>query len=461
MTTQAELLEQVKAKAKYAWYCPNPECDGAPHDVYLNPHARPNQRPPSDPGWWGWFLRSGRGYGKSRSGSEFIKHRLMTIPGHRAAIVAPDFGVGRDVCIEGRSGLHGPTPGDGVLPANKIKTWNRSTGELVLTNGSMAKIFGTDKRKDAEKLRGFEFGSAWFEEIGTQVYGDVAWDMLEFGLRDKRSDPKVVITSTPRPTPLIKKLCHDQDIIVVTGSTYENLGNLSDKFVERIKRKYEGTTLGRQELHGEILDGSDGALWNYEMFERVAEAPLDLVKVVVAVDPAGTAHATSDSTGIIVVGLGTDQRAYVLADKSGRYSPEQWRRVVVQAYVDFEADAVVAETNFGADMVAANLRTSDIGFKPVFRAVNASRGKMIRATPVVGLYEQGRGVHVGMFEELEDQLCTWVPPGQFDPEGEPIPESKWSPDRLDALTWAISDLLLKPKRTRSRMRFPVPKKNLS
>jgi phage terminase large subunit-like protein len=377
---------------------------------------------------------------------------MLTIPGHRVAIIVPDFGVGRDVCIEGRSGLHGPTAGDGVLPADRIKTWNRSLGELVLDNGSIAKIFGCDKRKDAEKLRGFEFSTAWFEEIGSSAYGDVAWDMLEFGLR--ADDPKVVITSTPRPTPLIKRLCADPDIQVVTGSTYDNIDNLSPKFAARIRRRYEGTTLGRQELYGEILDGSDGALWNYDIIARVAEAP-HLVTVVVAVDPAGTAHATSDLTGILVLGLGEDGKIYVLADKSGRYSPEQWRRVVVQAYEDYNADAVVAEVNFGADMVAANLRTSDIGIRPVFVPVRASRGKAIRATPVVGLYEQGRGKHVGTFPELEVELTTWVPPGQFDADGEPIPESKWSPNRLDALVWGCTHLALKPRRARSRMRFPL------
>lgn len=451
MPTQAELLQQLKELSRYAWYCPDPLCSGEPHDAYLNRHARPNQRPPQGD-WWGWFLRAGRGYGKSRSGSEFVKNRMLTIPGHRVAIIVPDFGVGRDVCIEGRSGLHGPTAGDGVLPANRIKTWNRSLGELVLDNGSIAKIFGCDKRKDAEKLRGFEFSSAWFEEIGSSTYGDVAWDMLEFGLR--ADDPKVVITSTPRPTPLIKRLCADPDIQVVTGSTYDNIDNLSPKFAARIRRRYEGTTLGRQELYGEILDGSDGALWSYDIIGRATEAP-HLVTVVVAVDPAGTAHATSDLTGIIVLGLGDDGKIYVLADKSGRYSPEQWRQVVVQAYEDFNADAVVAEVNFGADMVAANLRTSDLGVRPVFVPVRASRGKAIRATPVVGLYEQSRVKHVGTYPEMEVELTTWVPPGQFDADGEPIPESKWSPNRLDALVWGCTHLALKPRRARSRMRFPL------
>lgn len=449
MASKLDTLARLKELSKYAWYCGRAGCDGSPHDAFLFPHARGTQVPPEGD-WWGWFLRAGRGFGKSRSGAEFVKKRLLEQPGHRVAIVAPDFGVGRDVCIEGRAGLHGPLPGEGIIPASKIKNWNRSIGELTLVNGSIAKIFGTDKRKDAEKLRGFEFGTAWFEEIGTQVYGDVAWDMLEFGLRDRRSSPKVVITSTPRPTPLVKKLCSDPDIVVRTGSTYENKANLSAKFVERIERKYEGTTLGRQELHGEILDGSDGALWSFEIIRRVLEVPCALARVVIGVDPAGSTKKTSDETGIVAAGLGEDGKIYVLADKSGRYSPEEWRRVVVDLYESLSADLVVAEKNFGGDLVASNLRA---GERVPVKMVNAARGKAVRAEPVVRLYEQDRVCHAGIFAELETELTEWVPPGRFDDEGEEIPESKWSPNHLDALVWAVTALALKPKRTRAKTRF--------
>lgn len=442
-------LRRVKALKPYQWDCHVPGCDGKPHpgDVITAmpvPHARAAQLPP--PGdWWAWLLMTGRGFGKTRSGAEYVKHRMMSEPGHRVACIVPTFAVGRDVCVEGESGLIGGPGADGLFPPGSFDPgkWNRSLGELTLRNGSMLKIFGTDKRKDAEGLRGYQCHTAWFEELGTQVYGDVAWDMLTFALR-LGDDPRVVITTTPRPTKLIRKLVKDDGIVITRGSTYDNAANLAPAMLARIKAKYENTTLGAQELHGELLDGAKGALWTYDLIKRDLDYPR-LVKIVVAVDPAGTAHRTSDLTGIVVVGLDEIGRCWVLADKSGRYSPEEWRGVVVQAYDDWEADFVVAEQNFGADMVASTLRSIPDRRVP-FELVHASRGKDIRATPVVALYESARVLHVGTFADLEQQMCTWVPPGRFDEDGDPIQPSDESPDRMDALVWGITKLVLEPKR---------------
>lgn len=447
-------LRRVQALKPYQWDCHVPGCDGRPHKgtvltAMTRPHARAAQLPPAGD-WYAWFMMTGRGFGKTRSGAEWVKHRMMSERGHRVACIVPKFGVGRDICVEGESGLIGGGAELGLFPPDTVKTWNRSIGELELHNGSLLKIFGTDKQKDAEALRGFQCHTAWFEELGTQVYGSVAWDMLEFALR-LGTDPRVVITSTPRPTPLIRRLVKDDDGVVVTGgSTYDNADNLAPVMLERIKKRHEGTSLGAQELFGELLDGAKGALWTHDLIREDHDVPR-LVRIVVAIDPAGTAKRTSDLTGIVVAGLDEIGRVWILADRSGRYSPEEWRRVAVEAFDDFQADAVVAETNFGADMVASTLRGGDRRLP--FVELHASRGKEIRATPVLGLYEQLRVVHAGTFGDLVAQMTTWVPPGRFDEEGDPIEPSKESPDRMDAMVWAVTELAIKPQRRKRRAVF--------
>lgn len=225
---------------------------------------------------------------------------------------------------------------------------------------------------------------------------------------------------------------------------------------DRIKRRHEGTTLGKQELWGELLDDAVGALWNSEMFLR-PDDPTDLpdfVHIVIGVDPAGSAHKTSDLTGIIAVGLDAAGRLWVLADKSGRYSPEQWRREVYELFDTLGADLVVGEKNFGGDMVASTLRAVPMGERVLpFELVTASRGKVIRARPVADLYEQRRVLHVGILADLEVDLTSWIPPGQFDTEGTPIEPSNWSPDRMDALVWAATKLGVRPRKSRTTSVF--------
>jgi phage terminase large subunit-like protein len=452
------LLKRVAALKPYQWDCQVPGCDGRPHagsivTAVQHPHARATQLPPAGD-WYAWFMMSGRGFGKTRSGAEYVKARMMSEPNHRVACIVPDFGDGRDLCVEGESGLIPQGSMEASrFPPGVLKTWNRSLGELVLHNGSRLKIFGTNTRKDAEGLRGFQCHTAWFEELGTQQFGAVAWAMLQFALR-LGNDPRVVITGTPRPTPLIRELVKDDGVIVTGGTTYDNAANLAPVMLARLKSRYEGTNLGNQELHGLLLDGAKGALWNYGLFRRDFHPP-NLVRIVVAVDPAGTAKRTSDLTGIVVAGLDTIGQIWVLADKSGRYSPEEWRAVVRTAYVDFNAELVVAEKNFGADMVRSTIRGGPGGEDMRFKAVTASVGKEIRATPVLGLYEQQRVVHVGTFADMEQQMCEWVPPGRFDEEGDPIPPSPDSPDRMDALVWACFELagLSTARKPRTTMHF--------
>lgn len=430
-----EALRRATELKPFQWACGVPGCDGLPHRGNLlsampHRHARAQQIAPRGD-WYAWLLMAGRGMGKTRSGAEWAKGRAMAEENHRVAVIAPSFGAGRDICIEGESGLLA------ILPKNVIRKWNRSIGELILTNGAMFKLFGTDKLLDAEKLRGFQFHTAWFEELGTQVHGQTAWDMLTFGLR-LGNDPRVVVTFTPRPIKLIKKLLKDPDIVVTRGSTYDNAHNLAPAMLQRTKSQYEGTNLGRQELYGELLDAAKGALWTPDMLDQRQPMAPPLVRVVVAVDPAGTAKRTSDLTGIIVAGIDTAGLLWVLADKSGRYSPEEWRQVVCTAYEDYAADCVVGEVNFGADMVRSTMRAGPN--PPPFKSVTASRGKALRATPVVGLYEQGRVWSVGTHADLEQQMTSWIPPGRFDEQGDPIAPSTESPDRMDALVWGITDL---------------------
>lgn len=443
-------LARLHRILKYLWYCGIPDCDGAPHEGMPHRHARAAQVPPEGD-WWGWFFMAGRGAGKTRSGAEYVKKRMLAVPYCRVAIVAPDHVVGKEVCVEGESGLMGSSPDEGVIPWDRIKDWNKTKGILTLTNGSMAKVFSTYESKDAEKIRGYQCHLAWFEELGTQRYGSLAFDMLEFALR-LGDDPRIVITSTPRATKFIKKLVKDPAIRVTTGSTYDNAANLPQKTLDRLKSRHEGTLLGRQELLGELLEENVGALWNYDMIRTVVEPP-PLVRIVVAVDPSGSAKKTSDETGIMVVGMAEDLSLYVLRDLSGRYSPEEWRRIVKDAYDEYHADLVVGERNFGGELVEAQLRSFPVGERPHFTTVWASKGKAQRFEPVAGLYEQGRVWHVGTLAELETQQVQWIPPGRFNSEGDPIPPSDWSPDRLDAAAWGITELALKGRKTRGGMRF--------
>jgi predicted phage terminase large subunit-like protein len=256
-----------------------------------------------------------------------------------------------------------------------------------------------------------------------------AWDQLMMGLR-LGVDPRVVVATTPRPTPLIRSLLAAEGTVVTRGATRDNLANLAPGVVADLERRYAGTRLGRQELDGEILDDSAGALWRWQWIDaaRVTRAP-DLRRVVVAIDPAASSHDESDETGIVVAGVGHDGRAYVLADASGRYRPEEWARTALALYREHKADCIVAEANNGGEMVAATLRVHDRGAN--VRTVHATRGKATRAEPVAALYEQGRASHVGALARLEDQLTTWDPA-----------TSRASPDRLDALVWALTEVML-------------------
>ncbi len=393
--------------------------------------ARPSQLPP--PGdWTTWLVLAGRGFGKTRMGVEWVRSLVegatpLTAPGGgiaRIALVAETAADARGVVVEGASGFLA------LCPRGFRPRYEATKRRLTWPNGAVATLYNA---VEPDQLRGPQHHAAWGDELAKWRYARETYDNLQFGLRLGRR-PRQMFTTTPRPLPLIKELIADPATVVTRGATRENLANLAPAFVQTIIRKYEGTRLGRQELEAEILEDMPGALWRREAIERarVKAAPA-LERIVVAVDPAVTSGAESDETGIIVAGRGGGH-GYVLDDRSRRASPMEWAREAVAAYRRRKADRIVAEVNNGGDLVAATIRMIDgaVAFKPV----RASRGKQLRAEPVAALYEQGRVHHVGAFPELEDQMCGFAGAGDRRGAG--------SPDRLDALVWALTELLVEP-----------------
>jgi phage terminase large subunit-like protein len=380
--------------------------------------ARVKQIPP-EWDWFVWLILSGRGFGKTWTGANWTIERAALYPEYPIAIIGQTKADVRDTMVElGDSSILKQSPA-GFMPE-----YEPSKRRLVWPNGAIGIIYSGD---EPGQLRGPQHGSAWIDELSKFKYPQETWDMMEFGLRlgDK---PQVAVTNTPRPIPLIKALRKAATTAVVEGSTYENEANLSPSFLARIKDKYEGTTLGRQELHGEIIEDVPGALWKRTDIEnnRVTAIP-DLVRIVVAIDPATTSNEDSDETGIVVAGISADKQGYVLDDKSLRASPHGWASEAVAAYNKYKADRIVAETNNGGDMVEETITT--VNARVAFKQVHASRSKQTRAEPIAALYEQGKVHHVGSFAEMEDQMCSWLPGDK-------------SPDRMDALVWALTDLML-------------------
>src|SRR5712692_308278 len=305
-----------------------------------------------------------------------------------------------------------------------------SKRRLQWPNGAVATTYAGD---EPDQLRGPQHDAAWADEPAKWKYPTLAWDNMELGLR-LGPDPRIVATTTPRPIQLLRDLIRDPMTVVTRGSTYDNLPNLAPGFIDRVLKKYEGTRLGRQELHAELLEDVPGALWTRKLIEasRVSAVPCELCRIVVAVDPAVSSGEQSNETGIIIAGLGANGHGYVLQDQSGRLSPDSWAQRAVRGYHQYQADRIVGEANNGGDLIENVLRTVDP--RVSYRSVHASRGKYVRAEPIAALYEQGRIHHVGQFAELEEQLCSFVPN-----------ESNGSPDRLDAAVWALTELFLEPE----------------
>jgi predicted phage terminase large subunit-like protein len=388
--------------------------------------ARPNQLPP--PGdWQVWLLLAGRGFGKTRTLAEWVCQQAASGRAGRIALVAATAADARDVLVEGQSGILA------VSPPWFRPVYEPSKRRLTWPNGAMATTFSAE---EPERLRGPQHDAAICDELGAWSRPET-WDMLQFGLRLGRH-PRCLVATTPRPTRLIRELLarEGRDVTVTRGSTYENRANLAPGFFDQIIRKYEGTRLGRQELNAELLEDTPGALWSHSIIDATRQtlAP-HLARIVVAIDPAATSGEDADETGIVVVGKDHQGHGYVLADASGKHQPVEWAKTAVAAYRAHHADRIVAERNNGGAMVEATIRIID-GNVPV-TTVWASRGKVARAEPVSALYEQGKVHHIGTFPKLEDQMCAFTT--DFDRA-----RAGYSPDRLDALVWGLTELLVEP-----------------
>src|SRR5690625_608612 len=377
--------------------------------------ARPQQRMP-EADWQTWLILAGRGWGKTRVGAEAVRHKVETGQASRVALVAATSADARDVMVEGESGILAISP-----PWNMPK-YEPSKRRLTWPNGAIATTYSAD---EPNRLRGPQHDFAWADELAAWRFDRDAWDNLMFGLR-LGNDPRSVVTTTPRPTPLIRELVKEPGTLLTRGSTYDNRANLAPAFFRRIIGKYEGTRLGRQELNAEILDDVVGALWTLKVIEehRVTTAP-ELTRIVVAIDPAVSKGDESNETGIIVAGIAGNEHAYILEDLSIRGSPNEWAQAAVTAYRRYQADRIVAEVNQGGDMVESIIRGIDRNI--TYEGVRATRGKAIRAEPVSALYERGRVHHVGVHAQLEDQMTNWTPAS-----------GEARPDRIDALGWAAT-----------------------
>ena len=436
-----EVLEQAvqeREAGRFGWRCGRPGCDGMPHKGNPGRHARASQLPP-DGDWDVWMALAGRGFGKTRMGAEWAIEQARHLgPKSRGALIGPTAADTRDILVQGESGILA------CAPATFRPTYNPSKRQLTYPNGAIQTLYSAD---EPNRLRGPQHHYGWFDELAAWRYLREAWDMAQLGMR-LGEHPQICITTTPRPLPLIKELLRDERTVTVKGSTYDNLHNLAPTFQRAVVSKYEGTTLGRQELNAEVLDDLPGALVARRHIDgsRVPDAP-ELVNIVVGMDPAGT--GVGDETGLVVAGRGADGKNYILHDASGRMSPEQASSTAWGLLESFGASIVVVEDNGGKDWIETVMRMgwrarNPDGGSPPLRRVNASQGKRVRAQPVAMRYEQGRVCHVGSFPELEDQLTTWIP------EEDPT----MSPDRIDAMVHAVQYLMNKHDRSESRLLSP-------
>ena len=393
--------------------------------------GRPEQfAPPGD--WSVWLVLAGRGFGKTRTGAEWIRQEVAAGRALRIAMIAETAADARDVMVEGPSGILA------VSPPGERPVYESSKRRLTWASGAQATLFNAT---EPDQLRGPQFDCFWADELAKWRYATATWDQLQFGLRELGS-PRGIVTTTPRPIKIMRDLIASEDCVVTRGRTEDNAENLAIKFLKTITDRYGGTRLGRQELNAEILDDVPGALWTRTMIDaarNAVEVP-QMARVVVAVDPSGARSADDegrDAIGIVVAGRGVDGRGYVLADRSCRLSPAGWGRRACDAYWEFRADRIVAETNFGGAMVEHVVRTADS--RVAYQEVTASRGKIVRAEPIAALYEQNRISHVTEADRpddlnlLEDQMCQMANDGYV---------GEGSPDRVDGLVWALSALML-------------------
>ena len=386
--------------------------------------------------WNTWFINAGRGFGKTRAGVEWVREQVKRGTKRIAAVAATNSDIER-VMVKGESGfLSVCWEGDKTHQGKKMgfPEWSPTKRTLTWENGAQVQFFSAE---EPERLRGPQFEAAWCDELAAWNKDIDTWAMLQFCMRLGKH-PRIMVTTTPKPTKLVRQILKDKNVHITTGSTFDNAANLASVYLKAVKEQYEGTRLGRQELYAEVLEEAEGALWTTDMLDKASVKHEDLPhlnRIVVALDPAVTSNAESDMTGIVVAGVDVNGVAYVLGDYTDRLSPQGWASKAIQLYHQYQADRIVAEVNQGGDMVKQTLHGEDETIP--YKAVRASRGKFARAEPISALYERGIVKHVAnppdgaSLNELETQMRTWEPLGSIG-----------SPDRLDALVWAITDLSL-------------------
>lgn len=433
VVTEEELSDKIERLERLRALQVAAETDRAPWA------PEPHQTAPVPGGWYLWLLLAGRGAGKTDACASYFDRFMRHNPGARGGIVAPTLGDAAEACVYGVSGLMAHNP--------LVKLRSRAGGtHVVWPNGSEAKLFGAYTREDVERLRaGGNRHIFWGEEVAAWRYLAEAWENMELGLR-LGVWPHIVASTTPKTRPHLKKLMMQRETILTRASIHDN-PHLPDVQRRRLLDRYAGTRLERQELLGEYLEDVEGALWTFETIAKCRVLPADqpdLRRVGVAVDPSGGDEEGNDEQGIIVAGVGVNGEAYVVADRSCKLSPGGWGKRAVEAYDEFKADVIVGESNFGGDLVVSNIQVAarDMGIRVNVKKITASRGKAVRAEPVAALYEQGKAHHVGEFPELESQQRNWTQ------------ESGWSPDRMDALVWVLTELMLGKQPGRASVHAP-------
>lgn len=394
--------------------------------------GRPKQQEPgllpSGRPYFCWMLLAGRGFGKTATGAQWVKRRVLAARERkqpiRIALIAETAADARDVMIEGDSGIIAESDPD-FMPI-----YQSSKRKVTWPDGSVAHTFSGE---EPGQLRGPQFHYAWVDELAKYLYPDDTWDNLEFGLR-LGDTPQVCVTTTPRPIPIVVAIHDDPMNVVTVGSSYENIGNLAPSYINRVLKKYEGTRLGEQELHAKILRDVPGALWTMDMLTEcripLGELPSSIVRTTISVDPAVSTSEKANETGIIVISRAENGHAFVRKDASGEFTASEWAKVAIRQYRNFEASRMVGEANNGGDLVESNVKAHDKSIH--FRKVWAVKSKGQRAEPIAALYEQGKIHHVGQFPDLESQMMLITREEYF---------GAGSPDRLDALVWGASDVM--------------------
>ena len=405
-TIQCSLSEPEAAKLNYIWPL----------------RARDSQLPPEGD-WNTWLILAGRGFGKTRTGAEWVRAQVEDGHAHRIALVARTLPEAQSIMVHGESGIIN------ICPPWDKPIYEPSKRKLTWPSGAHALAFSSH---EPDQLRGPQFDAAWCDELASWEYPAQTWDNLTFALRLGRR-PRSVVTTTPKSIELVRTLTNGPGVQVTRGTTFDNKDNLAPAFFNGIIEQYDGTRIGRQEIYAELIEEDEDALWKREWIEnaRLSAYP-PIARIVVSIDPAMSTRPNSSETGIVVVGADMRRKhAYVLADESGRLTPNSWALRAAHLFDKFNATRIIAEDNAGGEMVKSTLKNAVERTLP-YKGIKARRGNYIRAEPVAALYEQGRVHHVGRFPELEDQMCTWTP--DLGPST--------SPDRADALVHAITELVI-------------------